>query len=110
MDSHKTFRMGCRGAVRAAAGSGGSSCASASGASGSDGASEGRIQWGPDVSRARSGEYARCSHTPLLPPTGKISTGGFVLDTIRLTPRFTVELGVRYDVFSPATTRFGAAL
>ena len=34
---------------------------------------------------------------------------GFVLDTIRLTPRFTVELGVRYDVFSPVTTRFGAA-
>ena len=34
---------------------------------------------------------------------------GFLLDTIRLTPRFTVELGLRYDVFSPVTTRFGAA-
>jgi hypothetical protein len=32
---------------------------------------------------------------------------GFVADTIRLTPRFTVELGLRYDVFSPVTTRFG---
>jgi len=32
---------------------------------------------------------------------------GFVADSIRLTCRFTVELGLRYDVFSPVSTRFG---
>ncbi|MBV9396781.1 MAG: TonB-dependent receptor [Bryobacterales bacterium] len=32
---------------------------------------------------------------------------GFVADTVRLFPRFTMELGLRYDLFSPVSTSSG---
>ncbi len=38
--------------------------------------------------------------------TQQIYTGGFVQDTFKVTPKFTLDLGIRYDFTSPWTDRF----